>query len=172
MELFLPTPDNTPTTRTVGSDNTQFIGLNIGRDGEQRFLVEVDFADGVTEVFESNTEVGERFEIVSRTFDPLFLITVLDLPTTLTVLNDPGINLFDNGGDGDLNSSATDLNASDNFVNALSASRTQGNLVVQGVEINEPVIVERTRVVLNNICLLYTSPSPRDATLSRMPSSA
>ena len=25
---------------------------------------------------------------------------------------------------------------------------------------------------LNDICLLYTSPSPRDATLSRMPSSA
>ena len=25
---------------------------------------------------------------------------------------------------------------------------------------------------LKNICLLYTSPSPRDATLSRMPSSA
>ena len=25
---------------------------------------------------------------------------------------------------------------------------------------------------LNRICLLYTSPSPRDATLSRMPSSA
>ena len=27
-------------------------------------------------------------------------------------------------------------------------------------------------VVDNNFCLLYTSPSPRDATLSRMPSSA
>ena len=26
--------------------------------------------------------------------------------------------------------------------------------------------------LLNKICLLYTSPSPRDATLSRMPSSA
>ena len=26
--------------------------------------------------------------------------------------------------------------------------------------------------VVTNICLLYTSPSPRDATLSRMPSSA
>ena len=25
---------------------------------------------------------------------------------------------------------------------------------------------------VNNVCLLYTSPSPRDATLSRMPSSA
>ena len=30
---------------------------------------------------------------------------------------------------------------------------------------------DRTGAV-NNICLLYTSPSPRDATLSRMPSSA
>ena len=29
-----------------------------------------------------------------------------------------------------------------------------------------------TQVLLSNICLLYTSPSPRDATLSRMPSSA
>ena len=28
------------------------------------------------------------------------------------------------------------------------------------------------KVVLDKICLLYTSPSPRDATLSRMPSSA
>ena len=27
-------------------------------------------------------------------------------------------------------------------------------------------------IVLLNSCLLYTSPSPRDATLSRMPSSA
>ena len=28
------------------------------------------------------------------------------------------------------------------------------------------------RDVKNKVCLLYTSPSPRDATLSRMPSSA
>ena len=27
-------------------------------------------------------------------------------------------------------------------------------------------------IELDNVCLLYTSPSPRDATLSRMPSSA
>ena len=31
---------------------------------------------------------------------------------------------------------------------------------------------ERTLADLENGCLLYTSPSPRDATLSRMPSSA
>ena len=31
----------------------------------------------------------------------------------------------------------------------------------------------KTKVLIDNLaCLLYTSPSPRDATLSRMPSSA
>ena len=33
-------------------------------------------------------------------------------------------------------------------------------------------VVMRPSETLNKICLLYTSPSPRDATLSRMPSSA
>ena len=32
--------------------------------------------------------------------------------------------------------------------------------------------LERLMWERNRICLLYTSPSPRDATLSRMPSSA
>ena len=43
------------------------------------------------------------------------------------------------------------------------------------VEITGPVDltgIKRRRVNINHICLLYTSPSPRDATLSRMPSSA
>ena len=31
---------------------------------------------------------------------------------------------------------------------------------------------EKTKISDRNACLLYTSPSPRDATLSRMPSSA
>ena len=34
------------------------------------------------------------------------------------------------------------------------------------------IALTMTLVVLGTICLLYTSPSPRDATLSRMPSSA
>ena len=40
---------------------------------------------------------------------------------------------------------------------------------------NKIVIAGRARaygVVLNTTCLLYTSPSPRDGLLSRMPSSA
>ena len=39
---------------------------------------------------------------------------------------------------------------------------------------NKEEFLEQTghTVGLDNVCLLYTSPSPRDATLSRMPSSA
>ena len=48
--------------------------------------------------------------------------------------------------------------------------------VVEDVYITDKVRQERIRKLLNFkeaiICLLYTSPSPRDATLSRMPSSA
>ena len=33
-------------------------------------------------------------------------------------------------------------------------------------------IIERSGGVIKNLCLLYTSPSPRDGLLSRMPSSA
>ena len=36
---------------------------------------------------------------------------------------------------------------------------------------NEPVFFQKSLTSLHT-CLLYTSPSPRDATLSRMPSSA
>ena len=44
-----------------------------------------------------------------------------------------------------------------------------GTWNVNEVNVNEPMTVFVTLVVA---CLLYTSPSPRDATLSRMPSSA
>ena len=36
----------------------------------------------------------------------------------------------------------------------------------------QPTDVVRTLLERGGLCLLYTSPSPRDATLSRMPSSA
>ena len=39
----------------------------------------------------------------------------------------------------------------------------EGNIIVDGTEISEDT---------KNICLLYTSPSPRDLSTSRMPSSA
>ena len=45
-------------------------------------------------------------------------------------------------------------------------------LVQQDVVSEEPQAEEPAEDFWNMDCLLYTSPSPRDATLSRMPSSA
>ena len=43
----------------------------------------------------------------------------------------------------------------------------------EGSEIQSHVtIIGNTKIGMNNTCLLYTSPSPRDGLLSRMPSSA
>ena len=40
-------------------------------------------------------------------------------------------------------------------------------------EENATKIIQNSKVItVHDLCLLYTSPSPRDATLSRMPSSA
>ena len=43
---------------------------------------------------------------------------------------------------------------------------------VDTLDIDEKIKIKAVDIDLSNICLLYTSPSPRDATLSRMPSSA
>ena len=50
--------------------------------------------------------------------------------------------------------------------------RLRGPLNVPVLEQALAQIVDRHQVLRTRICLLYTSPSPRDATLSRMPSSA
>ena len=69
------------------------------------------------------------------------------------------------------------LRAGDEFLQALaanlSAERQRGTRLVLvtsgavGLGCNELGLPQRPQ-----LCLLYTSPSPRDATLSRMPSSA
>ena len=43
---------------------------------------------------------------------------------------------------------------------------------VENVEITITAMNQKDRTAVMENCLLYTSPSPRDATLSRMPSSA
>ena len=49
-----------------------------------------------------------------------------------------------------------------------------GELIKSQVLIRDGKIIEISRSIKdsNNICLLYTSPSPRDRSVSRMPSSA
>ena len=60
--------------------------------------------------------------------------------------------------------------------NQISLSIKDSKLLLgtwQGLYLFEHRINQQNRVIVHHfICLLYTSPSPRDATLSRMPSSA
>ena len=51
-------------------------------------------------------------------------------------------------------------------------SKSNLNFKKKDILIKDGVIVDIADTIDTNACLLYTSPSPRDATLSRMPSSA
>ena len=56
-----------------------------------------------------------------------------------------------------------------------TAQKALNGIYLQGAKICSFVAtlpIEDPRYVVFVVCLLYTSPSPRDATLSRMPSSA
>ena len=61
---------------------------------------------------------------------------------------------------------------------AVEINKTGGPevLEVKDISLDKPgpdqVTIEQKAIGLNYICLLYTSPSPRDAHESRMPSSA
>ena len=52
------------------------------------------------------------------------------------------------------------------FITPLTLQATSGNPV------HDSLLDASAEAGMGHICLLYTSPSPRDATLSRMPSSA
>ena len=67
------------------------------------------------------------------------------------------------------------LVANDNFSARYDLDRLQGifsrpDHVLAGQSYVDKIVVVNT--AKGGVCLLYTSPSPRDATLSRMPSSA
>ena len=62
-----------------------------------------------------------------------------------------------------------------NRLRAILTTETSQLVLVDTPGIHKPhhLLGERlVKTARNSICLLYTSPSPRDATLSRMPSSA
>ena len=144
FQIFLPTPSDNPTTRTVNTDDTQFIGIDFGRGGEQNFTIEVAYADGTIDVLNFDGGVGNRFERISHTFTREFLLFNFELPTTLTFSNDAAINLFDFEGATEINS-INDLNTNDNFVMAFSDSRPQGDLEIAAV--GRPTGIPRESVI-------------------------
>ena len=68
------------------------------------------------------------------------------------------------------------IKAGADFINDISGLTFDDEMISLLAQNDIPVVVMhingRPKTMQKNICLLYTSPSPRDATLSRMPSSA
>ena len=61
----------------------------------------------------------------------------------------------------------------DNYKRAVTAVILENQeKALQEQNLQEAAPLNATGTGISNCCLLYTSPSPRDATLSRMPSSA
>ena len=58
------------------------------------------------------------------------------------------------------------------YIFLLFISISSSNIFADSINELDRLIVNGTRLDQNNICLLYTSPSPRDLSTSRMPSSA
>ena len=67
---------------------------------------------------------------------------------------------------------AVEATASQTFVGCYDANQGAATVVAVGGTGTNYDYSWNTTPAINNVCLLYTSPSPRDATLSRMPSSA
>ena len=61
-------------------------------------------------------------------------------------------------------------------INKFAAQKCAKTYKISSASVNELLKDKEIQVILNltipNACLLYTSPSPRDKTVSRMPSSA
>ena len=87
-------------------------------------------------------------------------------------LNDGSNNFTEqtisNNANGAISVFAADVD-SDGDVDVLIASRSEDKIALY---LNDGSNNFTEQTISTNACLLYTSPSPRDATLSRMPSSA
>ena len=158
------------TGETVTVNTSQ---LNMAVSGTYIVTYSATDADG-------NTGTASRTVIVEDTTAPVITLTNGDIGTTNytiergTTYVDPGATT-DTGETVTVNTSGLNMAVSGTYTVTYSATDVDGNTGTA----SRTVIVEDTTapvITLTNgdigTCLLYTSPSPRDRTRSRMPSSA
>ena len=125
-----------------------------------------------------------RRQLVTRGFSTSLVNEVSDVSEGLVIRTDPpagsrigqdeSVTIYVSGGVDQVEVPSIVLNSSEEA--AIEFLTGTAGLSVTVERIVDPVIPEgtviRTDPAPNTICLLYTSPSPRDGLLSRMPSSA
>ena len=66
----------------------------------------------------------------------------------------------------------TDIRDEDSFCKKCGSPQRFTKLINQALQKDQEALAWLYKMTYNNVCLLYTSPSPRDQRGSRMPSSA
>ena len=175
-EIFLTTPPSDPSSTIVTNlnlqtdveiiDQSQPSLLAVGDSFAVRFTIQVDPDAAGAPAF-LNNQVTITGEAVDSNGDPI--LDNSGSPVVVTDLSDSGIDPDGNniGADGDTGGSddptpvvfpAADLVTVKTLASG-DSTPAEGDVVTFEIDVT-------------NNCLLYTSPSPRDGLLSRMPSSA
>ena len=152
-------------------------------DSEQDY-----FVDGITEDIITNLSLWRTFPVISRNSSFTFKGKSMNLKDAAKELGSRYIvegsvrkggqrvritaQLIDAEQDHHLWSEKWDKNLEDIFDIQDEVSASIAAQINPTLEDYERERIERIKPTNYNACLLYTSPSPRDATLSRMPSSA
>ena len=154
---------------SAGTDTNSFGGISRAADGVTATISDEGTGTAEHGSFESDITVQENFNSIENLLgsggDDVLTGNNLDNVIVGGRGNDTILGL---GGDdllfGESKASGFGINQTSQPLTSLTTSQSAADLVSEAVAGNLYFNV--------NTCLLYTSPSPRDATLSRMPSSA
>ena len=104
------------------------------------------------------------------------MVKIIDSSTGIRAWETEVSKYFHTGGKAQVDANKLPLVGRRSFREFLNEVDDRGRILVGSKGLGKSTGLARKAVQLKNdgyrICLLYTSPSPRDATLSRMPSSA
>ena len=134
--------------------------------------IEIDL--GAKEPFKNGSWLLDPYDYTLSGSEVTAIQTALSEGTDITVStsnsSNPSFTYTDPGSGSSANTSITADNASDPTGGTITLN---DEIMISGSGSGDLILRADKKIILNNnICLLYTSPSPRDKRQSRMPSSA
>ena len=139
--------------------------LSVGPGNPATYISSVTYGRIFYMLVESTSSRTEMDAAINASFNGVTTDVEVDMKTNYVAeLDELSITVFAYGGE----ASSSLMTVGETQLDELAALLAEGSDIRTGKAISYVV----RSVYDNQICLLYTSPSPRDATLSRMPSSA